>query len=246
MALAEAEIERVVEAALLVAGEPLSEERLLRLFAKDELPAAGGRETLRAALANIAANAEGHAFELVRSASGHRLQVRRELAAWTGRVFEERPPRYSRALLETLALIVYQQPVTRGDIEQVRGVAVSASIVRTLLDRGWIRAVGQRETPGRPTMYGTTRGFLDYFNLNSLDDLPPLDEIRDLIEPQLAAEAAATDDVGEDDGQSQDGEERTAVLPAEPDRPTAEVVQLPVAGRSHGASGQPGKEGEQP
>lgn len=242
MALAEAEIERVVEAALLVAGEPLSEERLLRLFAKDELPAAGGREALRLALANIAANAEGHAFELVRSAGGHRLQVRQELAAWTGRVFEERPPRYSRALLETLALIVYQQPVTRGDIEQVRGVAVSASIMRTLLDRGWIRAVGQRETPGRPTMYGTTRGFLDYFSLKSLDDLPPLDEIRDLIEPQLAAEAAAG--AAEEESQGEDAEAPAAPLPVEPDRPTAEVVQLPVAGRSHEASGQPTQERE--
>lgn len=242
MALAEAEIQRVVEAALLVAGEPLSEERLLRLFAKDELPAAGGREALRVALANIAANAEGHAFELVRSAGGHRLQVRQELTAWTGRVFEERPPRYSRALLETLALIVYQQPVTRGDIEQVRGVAVSASIMRTLLDRGWIRAVGQRETPGRPTMYGTTRGFLDYFNLNSLDDLPPLDEIRDLIEPQLAAEAAANE-ADEDAGQGEDAE-AAAALPAEAKRPTAEVVQLPVASRSHEASTQPAQESE--
>lgn len=243
MALAEAEIERVVEAALLVAGEPLSEERLLRLFAKDELPAAAGREVLRVALANIAANAEGHAFELVRSASGHRLQVRQELAAWTGRVFEERPSRYSRALLETLALIVYQQPVTRGDIEQVRGVAVSASIMRTLLDRGWIRAVGQRETPGRPTMYGTTRGFLDYFNLNSLDDLPPLDEIRDLIEPQLAVEAAAGND---DDSQGEDAEAPATPLLAETERPTAEVVQLPVAGRSHEASGPTQESERQP
>lgn len=244
MALAEAEIQRVVEAALLVAGEPLSEERLLRLFAKDELPAAGGREALRVALANIAASAEGHAFELVRSASGHRLQVRQELAAWTGRVFEERPPRYSRALLETLALIVYQQPVTRGDIEQVRGVTVSASIMRTLLDRGWIRAVGQRETPGRPTMYGTTRGFLDYFNLKSLDDLPPLDEIRDLIEPQLAAEDAAVDGVGEDDRPHAIEAEDASGTTVEAQRPTAEVVQLPVAGRSHGASGNPSRESE--
>lgn len=240
MALAALEIQRIVEAALLVAGEPLSEERLLRLFASGELPAAGGREALRAALADIAASAEGHAFELVRTASGHRLQVRQALAAWTGRVFEERPPRYSRALLETLALIVYQQPVTRGDIEQVRGVAVSASIMRTLLERGWIRAVGQRETPGRPTMYGTTRAFLDYFNLKSLDELPPLDEIRDLIEPQLAADAAAAETAGQDD--SEGGREGEAVPEGEAERPLAEVVQLPVATRSHGGSDEPARQ----
>lgn len=231
MALAADRIRSIVEAALLVAGEPLGEDRLLRLFAADELPAEGRREALRTALASIEAGAAGHAYELVRVASGHRLQVRRELATWTGRVFEERPPRYSRALLETLALIVYQQPVTRGDIEEVRGVAVSASIMRTLLDRGWIRAVGQRETPGRPTMYGTTRAFLDYFNLKSLDELPPLDEIRSLIEPQLAADE--TDGATADDASAAAADEADdAAEPAEAVRPTAEVVRLPVADRS--------------
>ena len=239
MALAADRIRSIVEAALLVAGEPLGEDRLLRLFAADELPAEGRREALRTALVSIEAGAAGHAYELVRVASGHRLQVRRELATWTGRVFEERPPRYSRALLETLALIVYQQPATRGDIEEVRGVAVSASIMRTLLDRGWIRAVGQRETPGRPTMYGTTRAFLDYFNLRSLDELPPLDEIRSLIEPQLAgdADSSATGDEGaagagetaEDEATAD--EPADAAEPAETVRPTAEVVRLPVADR---------------
>ena len=241
MALAADRIRSIVEAALLVAGEPLGEDRLLRLFAADELPAAAGRrEALRTALASIEAGAAGHAYELVRVASGHRLQVRRELAAWTGRVFEERPPRYSRALLETLALIVYQQPATRGDIEEVRGVAVSASIMRTLLDRGWIRAVGQRETPGRPTMYGTTRAFLDYFNLESLDELPPLDEIRSLIEPQLAddADSTRTGDEGAAGAGETAEDEATADQPADPAepaesvRPTAEVVRLPVADRA--------------
>lgn len=230
MALAADRIRSIVEAALLVAGEPLGEDRLLRLFAADELPAEGRREALRTALASIEAGAAGHAYELVRVASGHRLQVRRELATWTGRVSEERPPRYSRALLETLALIVYQQPVTRGDIEEVRGVAVSASIMRTLLDRGWIRAVGQRETPGRPTMYGTTRAFLDYFNLKSLDELPPLDEIRSLIEPQLAADE--TDGATTGDASAAVADEADAAEPAEAVRPTAEVVRLPVADRA--------------
>lgn len=231
VALAADRIRSIVEAALLVAGEPLGEDRLLRLFAADELPAEGRREALRTALASIEAGAVGHAYELVRVASGHRLQVRRELATWTGRVFEERPPRYSRALLETLALIVYQQPVTRGDIEEVRGVAVSASIMHTLLDRGWIRAVGQRETPGRPTMYGTTRAFLDYFNLKSLDELPPLDEIRSLIEPQLAADETDSATAGDVSAAVADEADATAE-PVEAVRPTAEVVRLPVADRA--------------
>ena len=145
-----AHVERIVEAALLAAGEPLNLERLLSLFAKDELPEDDPRGMLRQALAALDAKTEGRAFELAQVASGFRLQVREELAPWVGRLFEQRPPRYSRALLETLALIVYRQPVTRGDIEEVRGVSVSQSIMRTLLDHGWIRAVGQRDTPGRP------------------------------------------------------------------------------------------------
>ena len=224
----QAQIERIVEAALLAAGEPLSLDRLLALFAEDELPADDPRGALRQALQAVEAKTEGRAFELVRVASGFRLQVRQELGAWVGRLFEQRPPRYSRALLETLALIVYRQPVTRGDIEEVRGVTVSQSIMRTLLDHGWIRSVGQRDTPGRPTLYGTTRAFLDYFNLRSLDDLPPLAEIQALIEPQLMDEAA-------DEAQTEAAEptEKDEAGDAEPDqpRPLAEVVQLPLADR---------------
>ena len=212
-------IKLVVEGALFAAREPVSVERLIGLFAKDELPLDGERQAVREALDAIAAEAEGRAYELARVASGHRFQVRREFAPWVGRLFDERAPRYSRALLETLALIAYRQPTTRGDIEQVRGVAVSPSIMRTLLDRGWIRAVGQRETPGRPTMYGTTRRFLDYFNLRSLDDMPPLAEIKALAEPEL------------DDGAPE--EQTTDDAPSEPPAPApralAEVVQLPVA-----------------
>jgi segregation and condensation protein B len=119
--------------------------------------------------------------------------VRQELSVWISRLWEEKPPRYTRALMETLSLVAYKQPVTRGDIEQVRGVSVSQSIMRTLLERGWIRVVGQREAPGRPSMYGTTREFLDYFNLRSLDQLPPLAEIRALIEPLIVEEAGIED-----------------------------------------------------
>lgn len=212
-------IKLVVEGALFAAREPVSVERLIGLFAKDELPLDGERQAVRAALDAIAAEAEGRAYELARVASGHRFQVRREFAPWVGRLFDERAPRYSRALLETLALIAYRQPTTRGDIEQVRGVAVSPSIMRTLLDRGWIRAVGQRETPGRPTMYGTTRRFLDYFNLRSLDDMPPLAEIKALAEPEF------DDDAPEE----QTADDAPSEPPAPAPRALAEVVQLPVA-----------------
>ena len=212
-------IKLVVEGALFAAREPVSVERLIGLFAKDELPLDGERQAVREALDAIAAEAEGRAYELARVASGHRFQVRREFAPWVGRLFDERAPRYSRALLETLALIAYRQPTTRGDIEQVRGVAVSPSIMRTLLDRGWIRAVGQRETPGRPTMYGTTRRFLDYFNLRSLDDMPPLAEIKALAEPE------SDDDAPEE----QTADDAPSEPPAPAQRALAEVVQLPVA-----------------
>ena len=212
-------IKLVVEGALFAAREPVSVERLIGLFAKDELPLDGERQAVREALDAIAAEAEGRAYELARVASGHRFQVRREFAPWVGRLFDERAPRYSRALLETLALIAYRQPTTRGDIEQVRGVAVSPSIMRTLLDRGWIRAVGQRETPGRPTMYGTTRRFLDYFNLRSLDDMPPLAEIKALAEPE--SDDGVVEEQTVDNAQSEP--------PAPAPRALAEVVQLPVA-----------------
>ncbi|GIS19367.1 MAG: hypothetical protein CM15mP120_12830 [Pseudomonadota bacterium] len=118
-------------------------------------------------------------------ASGYRFQARQELSPWVSRLWDEKPPRYTRALLETLAIVVYKQPVSRGDIEQIRGVSVSQNIMRTLLEREWIKIVGQREAPGRPAIYGTTKAFLDYFGVRSLDQLPPLDEIRELVEPVL-------------------------------------------------------------
>lgn len=175
----------VVEAALLAAGRPLELDELQGLFADQS--AAPDRKQLREALSNLEADLEGRALELKQVAGGYRLQVREEFSKLLGALFTERPPRYSRALQETLALIAYRQPVTRGEIEQVRGVAVSSSIIRTLLEREWIRVLGHREVPGRPALYGTTRTFLDHFNLLSLADLPPLAEIRDLdqIEPDL-------------------------------------------------------------
>ena len=172
-------LQNILEAALLAADRPLSAEQLRDLFPETERPT---KTVVEHALSQISLACEGRGFELRQVASGFRFQVREAYAAWVGRLWEEKPQRYSRALLETLALIAYRQPITRGEIEDVRGVAVSSNIVRTLQERGWIRVVGQRDVPGRPSMYATTREFLDYFNLKTLDQLPSLAEIRDLDE----------------------------------------------------------------
>ncbi|WP_404363051.1 SMC-Scp complex subunit ScpB [Marinobacter sp.] len=173
------QLQAIVEAALLAAGRPLSLEQLRDLFDEGERPA---RQIMEHTLVQLEQSCEGRGFELKKVASGYRVQVRQEYAGWVGKLFEEKPQRYSRALLETLALIAYRQPITRGEIEEIRGVTVSSNIVRTLLEREWVRVVGHRDVPGRPAMYATTRQFLDYFGLASLDQLPPLSEIRDLEE----------------------------------------------------------------
>jgi segregation and condensation protein B len=171
------ELKTVLEALLLAAGEPLTLDRLLTAFPETERPE---RDALRAALAELAADYAGRGLELVEVASGFRLQVPQAFAPWVARLWEERAASYSRALLETLALIAYRQPVTRGEIEAVRGVSVSSSIMKTLQERGWIKVIGYREVPGRPALFATTRAFLDYFNLKSLSELPPLAAPRDL------------------------------------------------------------------
>jgi len=175
-------IKQIVEAALMAAGEPLSVDRLVRLFRRGEVPQDELKAAVRQGLEELQADCAGRGFELVQVASGFRFQVRQDLSEWVSRLWEEKPGKYSRAFLETLALIAYKQPVTRGDIELVRGVAVSPNIIRTLMERGWIRVVGARDVPGRPALYGTTREFLDYFNLQNLEQLPPLAEIRSLLE----------------------------------------------------------------
>jgi segregation and condensation protein B len=171
------ELRNIVEGALLAAGRPLTLDELMALFPDDERP---GRDDLRKALEALAKEFEGRGIELKEVASGFRIQVRRELANYMGRLWEERPARYSRALLETLALVAYRQPITRGEIEEVRGVTVSTHIIRTLQDRNWIRVVGHRDVPGHPEMFGTTKEFLDYFSLKSLDELPTLAQLRDI------------------------------------------------------------------
>ena len=172
-------LQAIVEAALLAAGKPLSVDQLRDLFAEDERPA---RQVMEHVLVMLENACEGRGFELKHVASGYRLQVREAYAPWVGRLYEEKPQRYSRALLETLALIAYRQPITRGEIEDIRGVTVSSNIIRTLLEREWVRVVGHRDVPGRPAMFATSKQFLDYFNLTGLDQLPPLSEIRDLEE----------------------------------------------------------------
>lgn len=169
----------IVEALLLAAGKPLSVDQLREAFAEDERPT---RQIMEHVLVLLAEACEDRGFDLKKVASGYRLQVRQEFAPWVRTLFDEKPQRYSRALLETLALIAYRQPITRGEIEEIRGVTVSSNIIRTLSEREWVRVVGHRDVPGRPAMYATTRGFLDYFNLTGLDELPPLSEIRDLEE----------------------------------------------------------------
>jgi segregation and condensation protein B len=177
-------LKKIIEGALLAANRPLSVDQLERLFEGEPCP---DRGAIRAALQQLSEDCESRGYELKEVASGFRFQVRETVAPWVSRLWEEKPPRYTRALLETLALIAYRQPITRAEIEEIRGVAVSTHIVKTLTEREWIRVVGHRDVPGRPALFGTTRQFLDYFNLKTLDDLPTLAELRDLdqLHPEL-------------------------------------------------------------
>ncbi|OOZ15637.1 SMC-Scp complex subunit ScpB [Solemya velum gill symbiont] len=176
---AESDLKNTVEAALLAAGKPLSLDVLLSLFLDEQQP---DRNELRDVLEQLQQDFEGRGIEIVEVASGWRIQVRKQYSTRISRLWEEKPGRYSRAMLETLALIAYRQPITRGEIEEIRGVAVSTNIVKTMLERDWVQVVGQRDVPGRPSLYATTREFLDYFGLKSLADLPTLSEIKDLDE----------------------------------------------------------------
>ena len=169
-------LKQIIEGAILAADQPLRIDLMIHLF-EHEPPT---RAEVREALATITEECDGKGFELKEVASGYRFQVKTEYGQWVSRLWDERPPRYTRALLETLALIAYKQPITRGDIEEIRGVTVSTNIMRTLLEREWIRVVGHRDVPGKPAIYATTKSFLDYFNLSSLDELPTLSEIKDL------------------------------------------------------------------
>ena len=171
------EIKRVVEAILFAANRPMTYKQVQQVFPEIEQPEL---QEIQAAIESIKEDYRLRPVELKQVASGFRFQVRQELSRWVSRLFEEKPPRYSRALLETLAIIAYRQPATRGDIEDIRGVSVSSSIIHTLLEREWIHVVAHKEAPGRPALYGTTKQFLDYFNMTSLNELPTLQEIKEL------------------------------------------------------------------
>jgi segregation and condensation protein B len=174
---------QILEALLLAADQPLSVDQLFRMFMAE-----GGvtKKDVKAALEVLGRQLEGRAVELREVASGFRLQVRADYAEWVGKLWQERPPRFSRALLETLALVCYRQPITRGEIEEIRGVSLSPNIIKTLVERGWVREVGVKEVPGRPALLGTTPQFLDDFNLKSLDELPALPEIKDPAQLEAA------------------------------------------------------------
>jgi segregation and condensation protein B len=226
--MSDSPLSRVLEAVLLAAGRPVGVEQMRELFEEHQRPSV---EEIRTALAELESDCAGRALELREVASGWRLQVRPQFAEVVSRLWQERPSRYSRALLETLALIAYRQPVTRGEIEDIRGVTVSSTIMRTMQERGWIRVVGHREVPGRPELLGTTREFLDYFGLKSLDDLPTLAELRDLDDikvqlefpggepaPQIPAPPASeAGDSGDEEAATEEDNEET---PSEPEAPT--------------------------
>ncbi|MAJ90954.1 MAG: SMC-Scp complex subunit ScpB [Legionellales bacterium] len=184
--MSQKKIKNIIEAALMVSSHPLSIKNLIHLFEEDKI-LQPDRNEIRAAIHDLQQEFDGHGITLVEVASGFRFQARNEYADWVNRLFDERPPRYSRALLETLSIIAYRQPVTRGEIEDIRGVSVSGTITKTLLEREWIKVVGHRDVPGRPELLATTKSFLDYFNLKKLSELPPLEDIKDFdaINPDL-------------------------------------------------------------
>jgi segregation and condensation protein B len=182
-------LEPILEALFAASDKPLSVEQLFDLFVGDiDQP---GKDDIRKAIQSLVDKYQSSGIELKQVASGFRFQVRAEYETWVARLWEQKPPRYSRALMETLALIAYRQPITRGEIEDIRGVSVSTNIIRTLEERDWVKSLGHKEVPGRPTLYGTTREFLDYFNLKSLNELPTLAEIRDIdqFNPEFSFEA---------------------------------------------------------
>jgi len=211
---------KIIEGVLLAAGRPLSLNQIEALFTEFERPP---RDQITAALEDIAQHCEERGFELQQVASGYRFQVRKELAEWVNRLWEEKPKRYSRAMLETLALVAYRQPLTRGDIEQVRGVAVSSDIIKSLQEREWVRVVGHRDVPGKPALYATTRQFLDYFNLKSLDELPPLSELKDFaqLDPELELALAA---------QTQPSAAANDSEASDSDLPSGDAVETPNSG----------------
>jgi segregation and condensation protein B len=232
------EIKYFIEAALLAAGRPLSVDQLQGLFDGRMTPE---KSEIRAAIAALNLDYEPRGVEIGEVASGFRLQIKGSMADRLQKLWEERPPRYSRALFETLALVAYRQPITRGEIEEVRGVSVSSNIMRTLIEREWVRVVGHRDVPGRPEMFGTTKGFLDYFSLKRLEDLPPLADLADWeslrvqlnlpeVEDDTSTDMPAVPDVPvlypEDDEDEQDQDESGFLSDSEIDEVNQRIPEL--------------------
>jgi len=248
------QLKMIIEGALLAAGRSLDLNQLEKLFDEDLLGRAlakgrvikesnteeninkddtveksrPARDQIKAVLEDITADCEGRGFELKHTGSGYRFQVRQELSQWVNKLWDEKPKKYSRALLETLALIAYRQPITRGDIEEIRGVSVSSEIIKSLLEREWVRVVGHRDVPGRPALYATTKHFLDYFSLKSLEQLPDLNEIKDIedINPELAL------DVAQQLVASVDGDEKVQSDIEEDEAEKSKIVQSVAEGGS--------------
>lgn len=221
------QLKNIVEGALLVADRTLGIDHLQALFDLDQRPE---RDQIRAVLQELEEDYQGRAAELVKVSSGYRFQVRQDYAQWIGRLWEEKPPRYSRALLETLALIAYKQPITRGEIESIRGVAVSSNIVKTLIERDWVKVVGHKDVPGRPAMYASTKEFLDYFGLKNLDNLPPLADVRDLdkINHELPLEVMQELDKVVNAASTPEGVSVDELSDARRDNGASNVVQIPL------------------
>lgn len=226
MSEANTELKNIVEAALLVAGQPLTIDKMLAMFPEGSQPA---REDIRAVLDALAAEYAARGVELREIGKGWRVQTREKYAEYVGRLLEERPQRYTRALLETLAIIAYRQPVTRGEIEHIRGVSVSTDIIRTLTERGWIKEIGRRDVPGRPALLGTTREFLEHFNLKSLEDMPPLAELRSLEEVGAELERRETPAVAPDHHDSENPPEVADTLESHSEVDEAETAPISLA-----------------
>ncbi len=203
-------IKNIIEAALMVSTQPLNVKHLMNLFEEDKT-LKPNRDNIKKAIIDLQKDFEGRGVNLVEVASGFRFQADDEYAGWVNHLFDERPPRYSRALLETLSIIAYRQPITRSEIEDIRGVSVSGTITKTLLEREWIKVVGHRDVPGRPELLATTKSFLDYFNLKKLSDLPPLEDIKDFdsINPDLFE--AIEKELGKDNNQINNAETASVI-----------------------------------
>jgi segregation and condensation protein B len=227
--MADTGLVQIIEGALMAAGNPLTPVQIAELFEEQERPST---TEVREAMAEVSQRCEDRGFELLEVAGGFRFQVLQSLSPWVARLWQERPQKYSRAMLETLALIAYRQPITRGEIEEIRGVAVSSNIIKTLHEREWVRVVGHRDVPGRPAMYATTRQFLDYFNLKTLDQLPALAEIRDF--ETLTAELGFTDVVPEPVAGSEPGPESVPESESGPESESSSDSQIELDAQSGG------------